>query len=190
MENKRLEYLEKIFHQQHYFIERHDSMAEKFIHVLLVEATCFAFIFGYVADKGKINIWQAILVCIFLISFIVSLCQLFLIVRPLSTKAKKREDESLIKAENKKWISHSSIYYQGIVAQVKKAKEKERVPSDEYLSHINDEEIERDYLQQIFILAQYSVYKKKKLETALGWIMATTFLGVFTAVVLLLFVSL
>lgn len=184
-----LDQLEKLYQQQHYFIDRHDSMAEKFMNVLLVEATCFAFIFTINLNNmtdSHLSLLQKILLSCFLLLFMISLCQLFLIVRPLSTKAKKGEDESLIRAENKKWIINSSIYYQGIVTQINAAKENEQIPSEQYLGHLKIEELCRDYLQQIFILAQYSVYKKKKLETALACIIVTTIIGVSAALSLII----
>ena len=175
-----LNILEKIYQQQHFFIDRHDSMAEKFMNVLLIEATCFMLFFSIrinINADCNPSLIQTVLLVLFLIFFIVTLCRLYFVVRPLSTKAREEEDESLIRAENKKWILNSSIYYQGIVKQIKTAEENEKIPSEEYLSHLSDSEIGRDYLQQIFILAQYNVYKKTKLEAVLKWIIATTIVG-------------
>ncbi len=189
MNKETLDMLEKIYQRQHYFIDRHDSMAEKFMNVLLVEATCFAFIFTIGLNKStdsNLSGFQILFLSLFVLSFSISLCMLFFIVRPLSTKAKKQKDETLVKAENKKRISTSSIYYQGIVAQINKAKEDEKVPSEEYLSHLNEKDIGSDYLQQIFILAQYNVYKKEKLENALLMIIVTTFCGVIVALSLII----
>ncbi len=184
-----LERLERIYQQQHYFIDRHDGMAEKLINVLLVEATCFAFIFSINLNHIKnasLSLLHIILLSGFLLLFMISLCQLFFIIRPLSSKAKKIQDQSLINAENKKWILHSSIYYQGIVAQINSAKENEQVPSEQYASTLQVDALFRDYLQQTFILAQYSMYKKKKLETALIWMIITTISGISAALSLII----
>ena len=45
-------YLTMIFNQQNYFIDRHDSMAEKFINVLLVEVSCLS---AYSAFRKHLN---------------------------------------------------------------------------------------------------------------------------------------
>lgn len=186
MDDKKVEILEKIYYQQHYFVDRHDSMAERFMNILLVEVSCFAFIFTMcMKDKTTtvrwLSITQALLILLFLACFVTSLIKLFLIIRPLSTKAKDSE-ENLIKIENKPWILNSSVYYQGILAQIQNAKKNEKVPSEEYLAQLDNNNLGRDYLQQIFILSQYSQYKKERLEAVLKWIIGTSVFGVLATI--------
>lgn len=45
---KKLQYLQYIYSQQHYFVDRHDSMAEKFINILLVEVTCLSVVYAFI----------------------------------------------------------------------------------------------------------------------------------------------
>lgn len=186
MDDKKVEILEKIYYQQHYFVDRHDSMAERFMNILLVEVSCFAFIFTMcMKDKTTtvrwLSITQALLILLFLACFVTSLIKLFLIIRPLSTKAKDSK-ENLIKIENKPWILNSSVYYQGILAQIQNAKKNEKVPSEEYLAQLDNNNLGRDYLQQIFILSQYSQYKKERLEAVLKWIIGTSVFGVLATI--------
>lgn len=185
MNKEKVQLLEKIYLQQHYFIDRHDSMAERFMSILLIEATCFAFIFSTCAkDRTKI-FWltyvQYFLVVVFLLLLFTSLIKLFLIVRPLSKKARDN-GEVLLKTEHKQWIDSSFIYYQGIIARIQEAKNAEKVPSQEYINQLDDESLGQDYLQQIFILSQYSKFKKEKLEVALKWIIGTSVFGVLATI--------
>lgn len=189
MNEEKVKVLEKIYSRQHYFVDRHDSMAERFMNILLVEVSCFAFIFAMCAkDRTDTVMWlsilQAFLILAFLLLFVTSIIKLFLIIRPLSSKAKD-SSEDLVKDENKQWILNSFVYYQGILARVKNAKENEKVPSDEYLNQLNNDNLGKDYLQQIFILSQYSQYKKERLESVLKWIIATSIFGVLATVSLM-----
>ena len=82
----------------------------------------------------------------------------------------------------KQWIDSSFIYYQGIIARIQEAKNAEKVPSQEYINQLDDESLGQDYLQQIFILSQYSKFKKEKLEVALKWIIGTSVFGVLATI--------
>lgn len=188
-DKEKMEYLFEIYNRQHYFIDRHDSMAEKFINILLVEVTClsvvYTLIFGAL-EKEQLSLLQAISVFIFILSFVISLIKLLFIVQPLSKKAKKFDNESLVNNENKLWIKKSLLYYQGIINQIEDALTNSIVPSQKYLNLLEIDNITNDLIQQIFILAQYSNYKRKKLEIAIYWIIATTIIGL-ASITLLLF---
>lgn len=150
--------------------------------MLLVEITCLAIIYTLLTKEPKeLSLIKIIPLLVFIVLFTYTIIQLLLVVQPLSRKAKKEKDESLINAENKKWIRNSSIYYQGIVAQIESALEEEKIPSEEFLNNISVEHLTKDLVQQIFILAQYSNYKRKKLEVAIIWIILTTIIGTATA---------
>lgn len=184
----KINYLLNIYNQQHYFIDRHDSMAEKFINILLVEVTClsivYTLIFGAIG-KETLSVMQTVSISIFIVVFVVSLIKLLFIVQPLSKKAKKFDNESLVNKENKLWIKKSLFYYQGIINQIEDALTNSKVPSQNYLSLLELENIKNDLVQQVFILAQYSNYKRKKLERAIYWIIATTIVGLISIGLLL-----
>lgn len=187
MTEKKLSILEKIYDRQHYFIDRHDGMAEKFINVLLVEITCLAIIFSLHIEKGSsldyIHIGSLI---VFVLLFTISLVKLFLVVRPLSSKAKKERDMSLLKGHDKAWIDKSIIYYRGVVSHIEHADKNEESSVETYLAKIDEKSIERDYAQQIMILAQYSDYKRKALESTIWLIALTIIVGVISALLLIL----
>ena len=186
---KKLQYLQSIYNQQHYFVDRHDSMADKFINILLVEVTCLSVVYALIfnGNQGTAPQWFHILpIGLFVISFVASLVKLLFIVRPLSSKAKKYDDESLISKGNKAWVKKSSLYYQGIINQIDAALSDNKVPSDSFLNQIDTESATNDLVQQIFILAQYSNYKRAKLEETIYYIIATTILGIISVLVLVL----
>lgn len=188
-QNKKYEKVLRIYEQQHYFIERHDSMAEKFMNMLLIELTCLSIVYTLIldgADSFSWHWWQWLPSTLFVVVFVISLIKLLLIVRPLSSKAKQYNDESLVQEQNKASILKSSFYYQGIVSQMRYANKKKLNPFDYFLEHINERNLTEDLTQQIFVLAQYSNYKKDKLEKSINWIIATTILGVISVVTLLL----
>ncbi|MEA4895363.1 MAG: hypothetical protein VB064_08870 [Oscillospiraceae bacterium] len=181
-----IETLSKIYDRQHYFIDRHDSMAEKLMNTLLIELSGLTILYSLLIDKIQPLSFKTLLpLFVFVVLFTASLVQLILVIRPLSSKAKNEKDKSLLNEENKKWISDSSIYYRGIVSQIKKSLEEQKVPSAVYLDRMNNRNITADLIQQIFILAQYSEFKRTKLETAIKWIIATTVIGVVAATYLL-----
>lgn len=168
------DYLEKIYVRQHYFIDRHDSMAEKYISILLVELTCVSFVFAFLGMPllGN-NLCYMLFLLSYLILFVFVLFNLLRIIRPLSSKAKKSGDESLLNEEDKKWILESSYYYQGILKQIRKAQNDDKFPTEEYLKTINSNYLSIDLVRQIFILAQYNDYKKRRLEKATHWMVVT-----------------
>ncbi len=186
---QKLQYLQSIYNQQHYFVDRHDSMAERFINILLVEVTCLSIVYALIfnSDQEAAPRWLQILpIGLFVISFVASLVKLLFIVRPLSSKAKKYDDKSLISKSNKVWVKKSSLYYQGIIYQIDAALSDNKVPAECFLDQINTQNAINDLIQQIFILAQYSNYKREKLEQSIYYIIATTVLGVISVLVLVL----
>lgn len=175
-----------VYNQQHYFIDRHDSMAEKFINVLLVEITALTIVFTLIIQSSNATYFHYIILLIFIILFSVTLIKLFLIIRPLSKKAINKKNEDIVKSENKNWIENSSIYYRGIIAQKKAALENFQSPFDSYIKNITDENIKKDLVQQIFILAQYSNYKRQKLEIVVKWVIITSLYGLLATILLIL----
>lgn len=174
-------HLQSIYNQQHYFVDRHDSMAEKFINILLAELSCISVVYAIVFNGAEVlhpKWYQILLIVAFVILFMTSLINLLLIVRPLSSKAKKYRDESLLGKSNKAWVKKSSLYYQGIINQIDSALADNKVPSDCFVEQLTEENLANDLTQQIFILAQYSNYKKEKLECVIWLIVATTVLGI------------
>lgn len=185
--NDKIQFLEKIYDRQHYFIDRHDAMAEKFINVLLVEVTCLAIIFSlYINQEIPLKCIHICSLILFVVLFTLSLVKLFLVVRPLSSKAKKERDLSLLKGHDKAWIDKSIIYYRGIVSHIENANENEESSIETYLEKIKETCLERDYAQQIMILSQYSNYKRKALEGTIWWIAITLIVGVISAFLLIL----
>lgn len=186
---ERMNYLHNIYNQQHYFVDRHDSMAEKFMNILLAEVTCFSVIYAIVFNGSQpLNPkwFQIVPIFLFVVSFVISLAMLLFIVCPLSSKAKKYDDESLISKEHKGWVKKSSLYYQGIINQIDSALAANKVPIECYREQISTENMTNDLIHQIFILAQYSDYKRKKLEKAIYSIIVTTILGLVSVLVIVL----
>lgn len=186
MNRERLQCLERIYDRQHYFIDRHDSMAEKFINVLLAEVTCLAIIFSLcINQEVPLKCIHIVSLFLFVLLFTVSVVKLFLVVRPLSSKAKKERDLSMLKGNDKAWIEESIIYYRGIVSHIERAYKNEESSIETYLKKVEDN-LERDYAQQIMILAQYSNYKRKVLESSIWLIAITLIVGVMSAFLLIL----
>ena len=178
---EKIEYLKIVYEQQHYFIDRHDNMAERLINILLVEITAFSIITSFFnADEIEFSKIKIVALFLYLIMFLITIINLFLIIRPLSQKAKKPDDKSILSFENKKWIENSSFYYRGILSQINKAHSEEKIPSETYFKTFEEENISIDLIQQIFILAKYSDYKRKKIQNSVIMIIITTVLGLIS----------
>lgn len=184
--NEKITHLKDIYNQQHYFIDRHDSMAEKFINILLVEVTALTIILSAFSSNKNMCIIVYVAIAIYVLFFSITLIKLFLVVRPLSQIAKDKNNEALLRSENKNWIDISLFYYQGINAQRKMAIAQEKIPTQVYFNNITSENISKDLIQQIFILAQYSIYKHNQIQKSVKWIIATTLIGIFVAILVLL----
>lgn len=186
-----IENLKFIYQQQHYFIDRHDSMAEKFINILLVEVTALTIILLLTSDIPKdtsvCSIVKFVGIVLYIIVFSITLTKLLLVIRPLSKLAIDKNNNDLVKDENKKWIKNSLIYYQGINLHRNTALEDEKSPTETFISELTDENLSKDFVQQIFILAQYSDYKRKLIQKSVKWVIGTTILGVVVTTVLIIF---
>lgn len=186
--SEKINYLFEIYNRQHYFVERHDAMAEKFLNVLLIEVTCISIIYTLICSNTNsfnLNKFQCGSIVLFVLVFLITLIHLLLIVQPLSSKAKKANNEELLNTENKHWIPKSLIYYQGIINRISEAQANELAPSEEYYNAVNTDELAKDLVQQIFILAQYSKYKKKKLKISIWLIAATAVIGLVSMAICL-----
>lgn len=181
---EKINYIMQIYNRQHYFVDRHDAMAEKFINVLLVEVTALTIIFSIVIQSFGVSIKQYIILSIYIVLFSITLIKLFLVIRPLSKIAIDKNNELIIQKENKNWINNSLIYYQGIIARKNESLNNEKAPTEEYIKNITDDTIEKDLVQQIFILAQYSDFKRKKLEKTVFWTIITSIYGIIVAILL------
>lgn len=179
----KIDYLQFIYNQQNYFVDRHDAMAEKFINILLAELSCISVVYAIVfngAEAFNPKWYQILPIAGFIVLFMTTLIKLLLIVRPLSSKAKKYRDDNLIGKSNKVWVKKSSLYYQGIISQIVSALSDNKVPSNCFMEQLTEENLANDFTQQIFILAQYSDYKKEKLECSIFFIIATTVVGLIS----------
>ena len=77
----KLEQLKMVYLQQHYFIDRHDNMAERLINILLVEITAFSIIIAVFAnDSTNINFYKIVILFVYLFAFLSTLINLFLII--------------------------------------------------------------------------------------------------------------
>ena len=186
-----IENLKYIYQQQHYFIDRHDSMAEKLINILLVEVTALTIILLLTSnipkDASICTIVKFVGIVLYVIVFSITLTKLLLVIRPLSKLAKDINNNKLVKDENKKWITSSLIYYQGINLHRNTALENENSPTETFISKLTDENLTKDLVQQIFILAQYSNYKSTLIQKSVNWVIVTTILGVVVTAVLIIF---
>jgi len=165
MAENKIQILQKVYDTQHYFIDRHDGMAEKMMNALVIITTLISAIAAI-----KINSYGDFLIVILvscgvhLSLFGITLILLLRTIRPLSSKAIKYADQTLVGKHHKKQINKSTIYYRGIVSIIEKALEEENSPSEIYTQKLDMHE--KDIIQQIFILAQYNQYKRKCMERA------------------------
>lgn len=90
---EKINYIMQIYNRQHYFVDRHDAMAEKFINVLLVEVTALTIIFSIVIQSFGVSIKQYIILSIYIVLFSITLIKLFLVIRPLSKIAIDKNNE-------------------------------------------------------------------------------------------------
>lgn len=179
METKdKLDIIKKIYEQQHYFIDRHDSMAEKHISALLAEVAILTIITSVFGKTEKQTVFFGILFVAFAILFFITLVNSFLIISPLSSKAQNLKNLSFVDTELKQRISTSSLYYKGILKQVLDAKVNNCIPIEKYKDNITFDNLLDDYTNQIFILAHYNQYKHNKLKINLGLLLVTTVLAI------------
>ena len=183
--NSKLDHLKAIYQQQHYFIDRHETMGEKLLMALLITGGMVSVVFA-IAQKVEMQGWIFFVFVTIEIAFFLSFLLAYLLVadavRPLSSKALSWIDEELLPKTGKGWINESLIYYRGILNITKEAKYTEHQPLQEYLDLIDDENMEKDYAKQVVILAHYSDYKRKKLERATHFAIGTILAGVISLI--------
>ena len=167
-----------IYNRQHYFVERHDAMAEKMLGILSLVAGVVSAVVAINADKTGQYFWIVFaLLSVHLTLFFVALFILISSIRPLSTTAGNIKDETLVKTENKNWLRNSVIYYRGITSLIGESLTKHAIPTEYYRESVKNN-FHGDLVQQIFILASYSEYKRKKLETATKLMIAAIVTGI------------
>lgn len=179
--------LQRIYDRHHYFIDRHDGMAEKMMNALVIITTIISAMAALkINSSGKFLIVILIVYVIFMLLFCVTLIILLRTIRPLSKKAIKYKDETLLIREHKKNVNASVLYHRGIISIIEAALEEECSPSELYLKKLN-ENYEKDLVSQIFILAQYNQYKRVYLERATLFMELTIVSGVI--LVIIIFIS-
>jgi hypothetical protein len=180
MEDKEftLEQLKFIYEKQHYFIDRHETMAEKYFTVLSILGGIATLLMTVNSDKVLImkNI-TLLSYILFILAFSISLLKLIKTVNPLSTFFMKHHRS--IK-DNKNWVNESYIYYRGIVSRF------EHQDVKEFVSDLKYEQYSLDLAKQISVLAHYSDYKRSSLEKAKLWVYLAIFFAVLNLLLLMI----
>ena len=187
---KKLEFLERTYDRQHYFVDRHEVMAEKVLTVLMITggfvSICVTFFSKYSSELTPFGeyllYFSTITAIIFTIFFIISFYLVIQAIRPLSSKALDKLDDKFIPNGNMLWIDSSIIYYRGILKFLDSVP-KDKDPIKEYSEKIGMENIINNYIAQIYILSFYSNYKRIKLEKAMKYATYTIILGILTLVI-------
>lgn len=163
-ESQKLQIVNQIYDRQHFFIDRHETMAEKLLTILMLLTTIIAAIVTFNLNDFR-NLILLIPFLVYLICFSTTLLQLINVIQSLSSKAIK-QSTTFIDKGNKSWLEESLIYYRGIIKIKEKALSENKVPLIEYDNMITYDHFYKDMIKQIFILAHYSDYKRKRLEAA------------------------
>lgn len=184
-EQFKLQTLEEIYERQHFFIDRHETIAEKQLTALTILAGFVSVFLTFSKAPSSAMSWFVIIfsTTMFFGFFIFTMYTIISAIRPLSSKAKKALDNKLLPASNKPWIEQSPIYYRGIVKLLNEWEKAKKDPITEYGNLINRKSIKDDYIKQIFILSYYSDYKRKKLELASTCTIITSALGIATLII-------
>lgn len=151
-----LEQLKFIYEKQHYFVDRHETMAEKYFTVLTLLAGTLTLLMTI--NSEKILFLKTIVIVsyiIFILFFCISLICLIKIINPLSTNFMNKHKD--IK-NNKNWIDDSSIYYRGIINKFN------NLTPQNFIDNLTYDNYTLDLAKQISILAKYSDNKRIKLE--------------------------
>ena len=186
---KKLEILAQIYDRQHYFIDRHEIMAEKILTSLMIIGGLVSVVFSLISKSSiSLNIWYLLFTSggLFFVFFLITFYMIIQTVRPLSSKSIKELDEQLLPKIGKLWVESSLIYHRGILKFIESCLEKNTNPVREYYSAINMNNIINDYIKQNFILAYYSNYKRRQLEKSSKYIIVTIVLGILSIVMCLL----
>ena len=184
-EQFKLETLKEIYERQHFFIDRHEIIAEKQLTALTILAGFVSVFLTFSKAPSSAMSWFVIIfsTTMFFEFFIFTMYTIISAIRPLSSKAKKALDNKLLPASNKPWIEQSPIYYRGIVKLLNEWEKAKKDPVNEYDNLINRKNIKDDYIKQIFILSYYSDYKREKLEFASTCTIITSALGIATLII-------
>jgi len=183
-------YLLDIYNRQHYFADRHDAMAERMLKILSIIVGFVSALVVLQIDKAGSFIWlAAVLLGIHWCFFIATLYTLMSIIGPLSSKAHNHQDESILPTGDKGWITNSVLYYRGITSLINLALQQEKIPKECFMEKVK-KDFTQDLVQQIFILAKYSEYKRKRLEFATKFTFATCISGSVLVLAFLIIIAL
>lgn len=170
-DNTKIDNIYRVYKQQHYFVDRHEIMAEQMLTVILVLTTIIAAIITFNFNDIR-NIYLAVPFIIYIICFLISIFEIMCAIQPLSSKSSK-----FLETFNSNWPNESIIYYRGIIEIMKKALAENNSPLDEYRRLLGNEVFEKDLIKQICILANYSDIKRRHLEKAKKISNITIFVG-------------
>lgn len=184
----KLRTLERIYDRQHYFIDRHEVMAEKILITLMIIGGFVSIIFSLFSKPlSNLFVWGLLITfeILFFVFFLYSIYLVIQTVRPLSSKALEQFDEKFLPRIGKQWVTASLIYHRGILKFINDSLAEGKHPVDMYYSAIDRDNITRDYVKQIFILAYYSNYKRRQLENTTKYAIITIILGILSVIVCL-----
>lgn len=184
-EHSKLDYIIQIYERQHYFIDRHETMAEKLLSVILILTTIISAIVTFNFSDIR-NGYMIIPFCVYLICFLFSIYKIIDTIQPLSSKAIDTST-NFIEKSNKSWLEESLIYYRGIIKIKNGALNENKIPIVEYENLLSEENYSRDLIKQIFILAYYSDYKRESLEIAKNLTKITVLIGIICIVLFMYF---
>lgn len=176
LEMENMKNILEVYKMQHYFIDRHEIMAEKTLTVILVLTTIISAIITF-NFNDICNKYLAIPFCFYIICFCISIVEILRTIQPLSSK--KMKGTPNFENFNREWPKESVIYYRGIISIMEKALKENKSLLDEYYNLVNNQNFYEDLIKQIYILAQYSDYKRKRLEKAKRMSSITVFMGTF-----------
>lgn len=178
MENKeKIKYLKDIYLQQHYFIDRHDSMSEKYINTLTYIATALTVLFSLNIDgiKDHKTVF-AISFTLLISSLSVAIIKVMNVFNPLSKHFIKNRKKINYRTED---INDSFIYYRGIINRVNNGGD------NKFIEDISIDNLLKDFMGQIYILAKYCEEKRERLENAKKWVIGTVLMSIVNAVLIL-----
>ncbi len=172
-----LEQLKFIYDKQHYFIDRHETMAGKYFTVLTFITGALTLLISVKLEKLTDH-KSVILISFGLLffCFFVSIFKLINTINPLSSTLLKSHEQIKSKTD---WVENSFIYYRGIMDIFNSG------GHIEYISKINEQSFINDLSKQIYILANYSDIKRDKLEKAKKWISSTLILSGFNLILVI-----
>lgn len=186
-EKIKLEFANTIYEKQHYFIDRHEIMAEKLFTFLLILTSVITISVVLNNDVISINPLLVLLpLSIFYIFFLLALYFAITTVKPLSSKAIKETDKELLNKEKKPWVNESLIYYRGLINFMEKNYAIGKSPLTEFYNILTVENITKDLIKQTFILSEYSDYKRRRLEKAVSIGLISIFFLVITIICFLI----